>query len=182
MEDYRFVSYVSCHGPCQPFKDDQTPLCSEFQSLVQDGVGIGIIVHHQRDKTNHSNLQTNPSSLSDSDKIYGYVMVATSCPSSWSNTKTAHACASTDYLADPLTALPVFDKRTNLTYANIYCAMCHGRTRRLRLWSIRIKKNNCSLQCNNPLDTLWKLSHFKMELRIDASSHHRKLTQSLARI
>ncbi|KAJ7389537.1 hypothetical protein OS493_030922 [Desmophyllum pertusum] len=42
--------------------------------------------------------------------------------------------------ADPLTALPVFDASTNVTYANTYCAMCHGKTRDLHLWSLKIRK------------------------------------------
>ncbi|KAJ7393940.1 hypothetical protein OS493_003609 [Desmophyllum pertusum] len=146
-----------------------------------------------RQKPTTLTCKPTPSSLSDSDKIYGYVMVATSCPSSWSNTKTAHACASTNYLADPLTALPVFDKRTNLTYANIYCAMCHGRTRLLRLWSIRIKNNNCSLQCNNPLDTVWEAIPFQdgatdkcivtpSEANTEPSTHLKKFCGSYANV
>ncbi|KAJ7312521.1 hypothetical protein OS493_039640, partial [Desmophyllum pertusum] len=33
-----------------------------------------------------------------------------------------------------------FDASTNVTYANTYCAMCHGKTRDLHLWSLKIRK------------------------------------------
>ncbi|XP_078352801.1 adhesion G-protein coupled receptor G7-like [Oculina patagonica] len=85
-------------------------------------------------------------------------MVA-SCPSSWSNDKTSHACISTNYSADPVTALPVVDMRTNVTYANIYCAMCHGKSRNLHHWSLRIFQvpgQAVSLQDITSTDTIWQ--------------------------
>ena len=86
-------------------------------------------------------------------------MVA-SCPSSWSNVETALACMSTNYSADPVTALPVLDMTTNFTYANIYCAMCHGKSRNLHYWSLRIvpknRKEAVSLQDIKSADTIWK--------------------------
>ena len=62
-----------------------------------------------------------------------------SCPSPWRYTTTAQACMSTDHSADPAVALPVSDRTTNFTYANIYCAMCHGKSRDLHHWSLRIQ-------------------------------------------
>ena len=64
-------------------------------------------------------------------------MVA-SCPSSWRNASTVQKCVSTNYTADPATALPVLDMTENVTSANIYCAMCHGKTRDLHHWNLRI--------------------------------------------
>ncbi|XP_078353302.1 uncharacterized protein LOC144638075 [Oculina patagonica] len=90
--------------------------------------------------------------------ILGYIMVA-SCPSSWSNDETAHACMSTNYSADPATALPVVDMTTNVTYANIYCAMCHGKSRNLHHWSLRIVQNPrrpLSLHDITSEDTIWQ--------------------------
>ena len=85
-------------------------------------------------------------------------MVA-SCPSSWSNDETARACMSTNYSADPVTALPVLDIKTNVTYANIYCAMCHGKSRNLHYWSLRIvikPGSPISLQDITSEDTMWQ--------------------------
>ncbi|KAL9970702.1 hypothetical protein ACROYT_G023114 [Oculina patagonica] len=75
--------------------------------------------------------------LNITDFPFGYIMVGR-CPSNWNDASIARACASTNYSADPLTALPVLDMTSNLTYANTYCAMCHGRSRDLHLWSIKI--------------------------------------------
>ncbi len=90
--------------------------------------------------------------------VVGYIMIA-SCPSAWSNDETAHACMSTNYSADPATALPVVDMTTNVTYANIYCAMCHGKSRNLHHWSLRIVKKPrqpVSLQDIRSADTIWQ--------------------------
>ena len=68
--------------------------------------------------------------------IYGYIIIGT-CPSSWVNNETAHACMSTNHTADPLVALPVLDVKTNVTYANTSCAMCHNiKSRNLQYWSV----------------------------------------------
>ncbi|XP_078353303.1 uncharacterized protein LOC144638076 [Oculina patagonica] len=91
-------------------------------------------------------------------QIRGYMMVA-SCPSSWRNDETAHACMSTNYSADPATALPVVDMTTNVTYANIYCAICHGKSRNLHHWSLRIVQKpmqRVSLQDITSADTIWE--------------------------
>ena len=72
---------------------------------------------------------------STDDTLRGYIMVA-NCPSSWKDEKTAQACLSTNYTADPLTALPVVDMVTNVTYANTYCVMCHKTSRDLHMWSL----------------------------------------------
>lgn len=86
-------------------------------------------------------------------------MVA-SCPSSWSNVEITHASMSTNYSADPVTALPVLEMTTNVTYANIYYAMCHGKSLNLHHWSLRILQKNrkeaVSLQDIRSADTIWK--------------------------
>ena len=74
------------------------------------------------------------------------------------NAETAHACMSTNYSADPVVAIPVLDMTTNVTYANIYCAMCHGKSRDLHLWSIRIERRPGQVQTLNAIgstDVLW---------------------------
>ncbi|KAJ7388678.1 hypothetical protein OS493_036394 [Desmophyllum pertusum] len=83
-----------------------------------------------------------------------------SCPSPWINTTTAHACMSTNHSADPAVALPVLDTTTNVTYANIYCAMCHGKSRDLHHWNLRIArtpKKTPTLQDTRSADTLWEV-------------------------
>ena len=84
-------------------------------------------------------------------------MVA-NCPSSWKDPSTAQKCMSTNYTADPATALPVVDMIENVTYANIYCAMCHGKSRDLHHWSLQLAtiKTAFSLKDITSPDTLWK--------------------------
>ena len=62
----------------------------------------------------------------EKNEVRGFVMIAR-CPLSWNGTETAQACMSTNYSSDLLFALPVVDIMTNVTYANIYCAMCHNK-------------------------------------------------------
>ena len=76
----------------------------------------------------------------DNRTILGYVMVA-SCPSSWQNSSISLKCMSNNHFTDPSTALPVFDPTENVTYANIYCAICHEKTKDLHHWSLKIHKN-----------------------------------------
>ena len=76
----------------------------------------------------------------DNRTILGYVMVA-SCPSSWQNSSISLKCMSNNHFTDPSTALPVFDATENVTYANIYCAICHEKTKDLHHWSLKIHKN-----------------------------------------
>ena len=94
----------------------------------------------------------------EKSSIFGYIMVAR-CPPSWQTSSTAQKCISTNYSADPSTALPVFDATENLTYANIYCAMCHGKTRHLHHWSLKILRNlrlDVSLQDIRLPNALWE--------------------------
>ena len=84
-------------------------------------------------------------------------MVA-SCPTPWRNVDTALACMSTNYSADPTTALPVLDMTTNVSFANIYCAICHGKSRNLHHWSLRIVRESSRrafLQDIKSADTIW---------------------------
>ncbi|KAJ7394166.1 hypothetical protein OS493_003845 [Desmophyllum pertusum] len=83
-----------------------------------------------------------------------------SCPSSWTNTTTARACISTNHSADPAEALPVLDMTTKVTYANIYCAMCHGKSRDLHHWNLQIArtlKGTPTLQDTRSADTKWEV-------------------------
>ena len=87
------------------------------------------------------------------------------CPPYWNDAKTAHACTSTAYSADPLTALPVLDMTSNITYANSYCAMCHGRSQNLHLWSVEIYSmpmsgHEPSLQDIKTPGTVWEAVPF----------------------
>ena len=93
--------------------------------------------------------------------IFGYVMVS-KCPSSWQNASTEEKCLSTNYSADPITALPVVDMIENITYANIYCAMCHGRSRDLHYWNVCIfmRKSNVSLQDIISSKAIWEVLPF----------------------
>ena len=91
--------------------------------------------------------------------IFGYIMIG-SCPSSWRNTETARACMSTNHTADPAVILPLLEVTTNVTYANIYCAMCHGKSHDLRYWSLQIQKGrspfNISLQDVRSTKASWE--------------------------
>ncbi len=93
------------------------------------------------------------------NRMTGYVMIG-SCPSSWRDAETTRACTSTNYSADPVVALPLLDMTTNVTYANIYCAMCHGKSRDLHHWSLRIGRGltdpNASLQNIISSDVSWE--------------------------
>ena len=93
--------------------------------------------------------------------IFGYVMVS-KCPSSWQNASTEEKCLSTNYSADPITALPVVDITENITYANIYCAMCHNRSRDLHYWNVCIfmRKSNISLQDIISSEAVWEVLPF----------------------
>ena len=105
-----------------------------------------------------------PSSINKG--MYGYVMV-TSCPLTWSDAQTERSCMSTNYSADPASALPVVDMVTSLTYANIYCAMCHGKSDNLRLWDVQIwmKRgvSEISLQAIRSLGTFWEVRPFDIQ-------------------
>ena len=97
---------------------------------------------------------------SKDDTLRGYIMV-TNCPSSWKDTETAQACISTNYTADPLTALPVVDMVTNVTYANTYCALCHNTSRDLHMWSLwmvsmKFFNGELTLTDIKSPDTQWK--------------------------
>ena len=81
-----------------------------------------------------------------------------SCPTSWWNPPIKRACKRSNYTADPLVALPVFDVTTNVSYANIYCAMCNGKSRNLHFWSVKIvhaPRRNSTLQDIKYTDTVW---------------------------
>ena len=89
-----------------------------------------------------SSCRKEPSNNFD-EGLRGYIMVA-NCPSSWKFSETAQACSSTNYTANPLTALPVVDMVTKVTYANAYCALCHNTSRDLHMWSLWMKSRNIS--------------------------------------
>ena len=81
-----------------------------------------------------------------------------SCPTSWWNPPIKRACKRSNYTADPLVALPVFDVTTNVSYANIYCAMCNGKSRNLHFWSVKIvhaPHRSSTLQDIKYTDTVW---------------------------
>lgn len=81
-----------------------------------------------------------------------------SCPTSWWNPPIKRACKKSNYTADPLVALPVFDVTTNVSYANIYCAICNGKSRNLHFWSVKIVHAPCrssTLQDIKYTDTVW---------------------------
>ena len=105
-----------------------------------------------------------PSSINKN--MYGFVMVA-SCPLTWRDAQTERSCMSTNYSADPASALPVVDMVTSLTYANIYCAMCHGKSDNLRLWDVQIwmKRgvSEISLQAIRSLGTFWEVRPFDIQ-------------------
>lgn len=94
----------------------------------------------------------------EKNEVRGFVMIAR-CPLSWNGTETAQACMSTNYSSDLLFALPVVDIMTNVTYANIYCAMCHNKTYDIFFWSLFIVNKQSSLpslQEFNPDSTIWE--------------------------
>ena len=47
------------------------------------------------------------------------------CPRNWTEMSVRHKCQDEDK-SDPLTSLPVFDKKSHVTYRNIFCARCNG--------------------------------------------------------
>ncbi|PSN42081.1 hypothetical protein C0J52_13013 [Blattella germanica] len=50
-----------------------------------------------------------------------------SCPSNWKDEATVQKCLSVDYTyRDPMLDVPVTSSRTNITYLNGHCAICHG--------------------------------------------------------
>ncbi|KAL9960660.1 hypothetical protein ACROYT_G034146 [Oculina patagonica] len=173
--------------PCQPFHSNQTALCSEFQTVIQEN-GPGAVCNSSEASCNVNvtrappnrkeggwgncycdplckeigdccvdydtwhppNVPTKPKikavklscrqvPTNQKNRMRGYVMID-SCPSSWRDAETARACMSTNYSADPVVALPLLDMTTNVTYANIYCAMCHGKSRDLHHWSLRVER------------------------------------------
>ena len=109
-------------------------------------------------KTKERNLSCRRFISEEKISNIGYIMIG-SCPLSWKNTETARACMSTNYTADPVTVLLLLDVTTNVTYANIYCAICHGKSRDLRHWNLRIHKeqlDNISLQDIRSTEASWK--------------------------
>ena len=87
------------------------------------------------------------------------------CPPLWKGTETAHSCSSINYTADPLTAVPVQDIAQNITFANTYCAICHGKSKDLHLWSIKfslLQNRHPRLDDirSPPLGTFWKVIPF----------------------
>ena len=83
------------------------------------------------------------------------------CPPYWNDAKTARGCSSTNYSADPLRGLPVLDITSNITYANSYCAICHGRSQNLILWTIKIysswySQHQTTLQDVESSGTMWE--------------------------
>ena len=54
----------------------------------------------------------------------GYAVWNT-CPRNWTEISVRHKCQDEDK-SDPLTSLPVFDKKSHVTYRNIFCARCNG--------------------------------------------------------
>ena len=114
--------------------------------------------HTPKPKTKPRKLSCRRAPSNEKNSIFGYIMIS-SCPSSWRNADIARACLSTNYTANPAVALPVLDVTTNVTYANIYCAMCHGKSRDLHLWSLMIQKavshQNVSIQDIRSADAIW---------------------------
>ena len=115
---------------------------------------------------NSPKLKTKPRKLScrrapsnEKNSIFGYIMID-SCPSSWRNADVARACLSTNYTANPVVALPVLDRTTNITYANIYCAKCHNKSSDLHFWGLVIRKavrpENVSIQDIRSADAIWE--------------------------
>ena len=119
--------------------------------------------------------------------MLGYLMVAR-CPLYWRNKEIAHACVSTNYSADPLTALPVVDRdlTTNVTYANTYCAIYHDKSRDLHMWSIRIanrkpNRSEPSLQDIKFADAIWNvetIGHIKKCIVTPAEASTRPETRT----
>ena len=111
-------------------------------------------------KNSKLTYQTCRTALSDTNQFdQGYLIVA-KCPPVWEDTGTAHSCYSTNYTADPLTAIPVQDIAKYITYANVYCAICHGKSKDLHLWSLEISsmlKPNLSLHDirSSPVGASW---------------------------
>ena len=67
----------------------------------------------------------------------------------------------TNYTADPLTALPVVDMVTNVTYANTYCVMCHKTSHDLHMWSLwmesmKVSHREFTLDDIKSLHVRWK--------------------------
>ena len=69
-----------------------------------------------------------------------YILVISSCPASWLDTEhgthTASICSSYDGLLPPAT-----DLSTNITYKNLFCAICHGISN-VSMWSLELKGSN----------------------------------------
>ena len=115
--------------------------------------------HTPKPKTKPWKLSCRRAPSNEKNSIFGYIMID-SCPSSWRNADVARACLSTNYTANPAVALPVLDVTTNITYANIYCAKCHSKSRDLHLWSLLIQKafshQNVSIQNIRSVDAIWE--------------------------
>lgn len=70
------------------------------------------------------------------------------CPADWSGDETLpDLCQRKATLSDysHLVDVPVFSNITNITYANLYCALCHSDTAQLAKWDSWI-------DCNEELD------------------------------
>ena len=119
-------------------------------------------VRSQSKKLTYETCRRAPSD--DRQLEIGYLMIA-KCPPLWKGTETAHSCSSINYTADPLTAVPVQDIAQNITFANMYCAICHGKSKDLHLWSIKfslLRNRHPRLDDirSPPLGTFWKVIPF----------------------
>lgn len=73
-------------------------------------------------------------------KQYGGVYMITTCPPKWDSMPIRSKCENMNY-SDPLTTLPATSIRTNKTYRNLYCALCHNdlENSTLDVWKPRLE-------------------------------------------
>ena len=82
-----------------------------------------------------------------------YVMVS-ECPNSWKDTVVEKQCKS-ENSTDPLIYIPVYDYKTSLTFANVFCALCNG-ARNYSYWNVGSFASSRNLSDNLNYAKSWK--------------------------
>lgn len=94
--------------------------------------------------------------------------VVTSCPASYRDEYVRRRCEQADVaFSDLFFKVYVSSEKSEILYRNVYCALCHGESKRLKFWQI---VRNCPLQSNEFLTLEPTLSSFqKLESQLKDS-------------
>ena len=94
--------------------------------------------------------------------------VVTSCPASYRDEYVRRRCEQADVaFSDLFFKVYVSSEKSEILYRNVYCALCHGESKRLKFWQV---VRNCPLQSNELLTVEPTLSSFqKLESQLKDS-------------